>query len=75
MIGKLTSLLSFIKHFFSFFNNYLLPQIETFIDQFVNSYRLATASLNVYELSFQPMLAAFILSVMTITVVKMVLNR
>lgn len=74
MKGLLVSLLDYIEDFFSFFSDVALPSIETFLDAQAKA-GLYGGVLGAGQMSIQPVLVAFCVSIMAVTVIKMVVNR
>lgn len=75
MIGKLTTIIGFLRDFFSFFNHFAIPQAIKHIWTAIGGIDTIDTILVVGQMQFQPILISFIISVVSLTVIKLILNR
>lgn len=75
MKGLLSSLLEYIEDFFSFFSDTALPSIKNFFGVLKDAAAFIDWTAVGGHMAAAPLLTAFITSVVTITIVKLVVNR
>lgn len=75
MIGKLTTIISILREFFSFFNHFAIPQAIKHIYTAIGGIDTIDTILVYGQMQFQPLLVGFIISVVSLTVIKLILNR
>lgn len=77
MIGKLSTIIGFLRDFFSFMNKFAIPQIKEFISNATTAVEALNSALGGRLLSFVGAypLYLFILGITAIACVKMIINR
>lgn len=75
MIGKLTTIIGFLREFFSFFNNFAIPQAIKHIYTALQSSNYLDDAVNTTNIFSESLLYSFIGGILGLTVIKLILNR